>query len=201
MSLPLVYDSASKKVSLAKDTSAAAYGDLQLEIAQLNTLIKDYVNANVDVPPLPTRENYTKNLSMMIKKMHESAAASMRTKKYADAAKQFGVALGLAAARPKFENFQMTVSEVLICLVGRCDANMMLENWLDAYVDAELLCQLAANIPENHLRKGVCQMKLGNLLAAKSDLERGLCFNPSHSKLAEELKNVQRLIDEENGEL
>ncbi|KAH3672449.1 hypothetical protein WICPIJ_010044, partial [Wickerhamomyces pijperi] len=58
----------------------------------------------------------------------------------------------------------------------------------------------AANIPENHLRKGVCQTGLGNLLAAKPDFERGLCFNSAHPKLKEELQKVQLLIAEENGE-
>ncbi|ODV85451.1 hypothetical protein CANARDRAFT_198811 [[Candida] arabinofermentans NRRL YB-2248] len=199
--LPIVYDTNAKTLSLSEDVKLSDYKDLNLEITQLNTLIKDLINSNYDVPPPPTKESYTKNLSMMIKKMHASAVASMRAKKFSEAAKQFTVALGLSTARFKFESFQGTITEVMINLAGRADANMMMGQWLDAYLDCDLMCTLAANVPENHLRKGICNVKLGNLQEAKSDYERGLCFGADHPRLLGELANVNKLIAEENGEL
>ncbi|VEU23089.1 DEKNAAC104120 [Brettanomyces naardenensis] len=200
MSLPISYDATSKKVKLLDDVKLSENRDLESEVEQLNTLVKDYINTNSDVPGLPTPQAFTKNLSLMVKKMHASSTNLMRQKKFKDAAKQYSIALGLALARPKFENFQLTMSEVVICLMGRCDALMMEEDWLSAYQDAEILCQLAAAVADNHLRKGICELKLGNALDAKADFERGLCFKPGHEKLKEHLKIVERVIAEENGE-
>ncbi|QPG74248.1 hypothetical protein FOA43_001573 [Brettanomyces nanus] len=200
MSLPIAYDSVTKKVQLDENAKFDENRDLQLEIDQLNTLMKDYVSINSDVPPLPTPQSFTKNLSLMVKKMHTSATNLMKQGKFRDASKQYGIALGLAMARPKFENFQLTMSEAIICLIGRCDALIMDKDFLAAYQDAEILSQLAAGVPESHLRKGVCELKLGNALEAKADFERGLCFKPDHTKLQQHLKLAEDVIRKENGD-
>ncbi|KAF6015304.1 hypothetical protein HII13_000240 [Brettanomyces bruxellensis] len=200
MSLPITYDPVSKKVHLAEGYNASENELLEKEISQLNTLMKDYVNTNSDVPALPTPQAFTKKLSLLVRNMHTGAANSMKQKKYKEAAKQFDLALGLATARPKFENFQLSMAEVIICLMGRCDALMMDKQWLAAYQDAEILCQLAAAVPESHLRKGVCELQLGHPLEARTDFERGLCFKPGHAKLEMHLKLAQAAIDEQNGE-
>ncbi|GME87632.1 hypothetical protein B5S28_g1110 [[Candida] boidinii] len=200
MDLPFSYDSVSKKISLDDGTSLEEYQDLNLEIKQLNVLVQDVINASADVPPAPSPETYTKKLSMMIKKMHESAVLSMRTGKTLEAIKQFNVALGLASARPKFESFQLGIGEFIICLIGRCDCYLISKNWAGAYADAEILAQLAANVPDNHLRKGLAEMNLGDLSAAKASFERGLCFGATHPKLLAELENVKQKIAVENGE-
>lgn len=103
--------------------------------------------------------------------------------------------------RSKFESFQLTLPEIIICLLGRCDAYTQSKDYLNAYLDSEILCQLAANVPDNHLRKGVCNLNLGNLLNAKTDFERGLCFNNKHPILLKMLQTVNELIDFENGDL
>lgn len=201
MSFPILYDAASKKILLGNDALISENRPLQFEIDQLNSLIKDYINTNAEVPPVPSKENFTKNLSMMVKKMHESSVLLMRQKKFTEASKQFTIALGLALARSKFESFQLTLPEIIICLLGRCDAYTQSKDYLNAYLDSEILCQLAANVPDNHLRKGVCNLNLGNLLGAKTDFERGLCFNNKHPILLKMLHTVNEFIDYENGDL
>ncbi|GMG40866.1 unnamed protein product [Ambrosiozyma monospora] len=204
MALPLAYDSALKKVSLDEDVSLSENKALNLEISQLNTLAKELLNTNSEIPPPPAKEFFTKNLSMMVRKMHESGVNSMRTSKFPEAAKQFTVALGLATARPKFESFQMTIPETLLCIIGRCDANLKNENYMDAYLDAEILATLGPNIPDNHFRKGMALLHLRQLQAAKTSFETALTFGPSNPvilrEINKELEHVKHLIAEENGE-
>ncbi|CDK24686.1 unnamed protein product [Kuraishia capsulata CBS 1993] len=200
MTYPISYDSTTKKVTLDDDVSASQYKDLQVELSQLNTLTSELVSNGGDVPPAPSKESYNKSLSAMTKKMHEAAVSSMKTQKFADAAKQFGLALEMASRRAKFESFQLTIPEVAVCLNGRCDANLMAGNFLDAYNDAEILTNIMPNVPDHFLRKGVAARNLGRLVDAKAEFERGLCFNESHPKLQAELQNIVVKIAEENGE-
>lgn len=192
----LQYDPTSKKLS----TAPGADSQLIAETDQLNSLVKDVIAANADVPPAPAPQNFSKNMSVMVQKMHTSATNHMKQRKFKDAAKQYGIALGLALARPKYENFQLSLSEVIACLMGRCDAFMMSQDYMSGYLDAELLCQLAPTVPDNHLRKGICELKLNNILDAKTDFERGLCFKPGHAKLQEHLTLAESIIAAENGD-
>lgn len=200
MSLPISYDPTTKKIHLADGYKPSQNKDLELEISQLNSLMKDFVNTNSDVPPIPTPQSFNKNLTLMVRKMNLSATNLMKKHKYKEASKQFGIALGLATARPKFESFQLSMAQVIFCLMGRCDALMMDKQWMKAYQDAEVLCQLAAAVPENHLRKGVCELKLDMPLKAKADFERGLCFKPDHVKLQKHLELANDVLAQRNGE-
>lgn len=198
--LPISYDPTSKKVSLQDTVSLSTSKDLQLEISQLNTLYSDFIKVNGDFPPPASKETFTTNLSVMVKKMHESATGLMRQRQFSEAAQKFEIALGLASARSKFESFQATMPELLICLMGRCDAYTNAKMYVEALQDAEILVLLGGTIPDNHLRRGICNLNLGEFLAAKSDFERGLAFNPKHPILLKLLDICQKVISEENGD-
>lgn len=198
--LPINYDATSKKVSLDETVPLSSSKDLVLDVSQINTLYADFIKANCEIPPPPTKEAFTTNLSMMIKKMHESATGLMRARKFEEAAKQFDIALGLASARSKFESFQATMPELIICLMGRCDAYNNCKQYSAALQDAEILVLLGSTIPDNHLRRGIANLNLGEFLTAKSDFERGLAFNSKHPILLKLLDICLKIIDEENGE-
>lgn len=199
MTLPFYYDDVSHKVTLL-DTVPLNH-PFALEVSQLNTLYADFIKTNADLPPTPTQENFTHNLSLMIKKMHESATGLMRQRKFKDAAKQFDIALGLASARSKFEAFQATLPEVMICLMGRCDAYNNSDNYQLALQDAEVLVLLGSTIPDNHLRRGIANLNLGEFQQATSDFERGLAFNPTHPILLKLLTIANNITAEYNGDL
>lgn len=199
--LPISYDPTSKKISINESVPLNASKDLQIEISQLNTLYSDFIKLNAEVPPLPSPESFTKNLSLMVKKMHESAVALSRQGKFDEAVKKFDIALGLACARSKFEAFQGTMPEILICLMGRCDAYNNSKQFEKALQDAEILVLLGSTIPDNHLRRGISNLNIGNLLTAKSDFERGLAFNSKHPILIKLLTITTQLINEENGDI
>ncbi|ODV94329.1 hypothetical protein PACTADRAFT_51184 [Pachysolen tannophilus NRRL Y-2460] len=198
--LPITYDSTTKKISLTEDVSKSEWKDLQLEITQLNTLAAELISANTDIPKAPTPQSYNKHLSALMKKMHDSAVKSMKEKKYPEAIKQFSVGMEMNFRRPKFESFQMTLQEFIIFLIGRSEAYYLNGDYIDSFNDADLLCSLAASVPESHLRRGLSNFKLGNLIEAKSDFERGLSFNQDHKKLKEELENILKEISKQNGE-
>lgn len=199
--LPITYDTVSKKVSVDETVPLSHAASLKLEVSQLNTLYSDFIKANSDIPPLPTKEAFTQNLSVMIKKMHESAAKLMQQRQFADAAKKFDIALGLACARSKFEAFQATLPEIMICLMGRCDAYNNSNDYSKALQDAEVLILLGSTIPDNHLRRGIANLNLGEFVTAKSDFERGLAFSPNHPILLKLLSIANNVISEYNGDV
>lgn len=199
--LPIIYDSTSKKVSIDDSVPISKCKDFVQEISELNTLYADFIKTNSEFPPPPSKEAFTQNLSVMVKKMHESAAGLMRQKQFVDAAKKFDIALGLAKARSKFESFQGTMPELILCLMGRCDAYTNSKEYIKALEDAEVLVLLGSTIPDNHLRRGICNLNLGEFTIAKSDFERGLAFNPTHPILLRMLDVCKIIIDEENGDV
>lgn len=200
MGLPIEYDPTSKKVSILETVPLSASHGLQIEVNQINTLYADFIKSNAEIPPPPTKEAFTTNLSMMIKKMHELATGLMKQRKFTEAAKQFDIALGLASARSKFESFQGTMPELIVCLMGRCDAYNNAGMFSEALQDAEILCLLGSTIPDNHLRRGIANLNLGELLTAKSDFQRGLAFNAQHPVLLKLLSIANTIEAELNGE-
>lgn len=199
--LPIKYDPTSKTISLEESVPLSSTKDFQIEVSQINTLYSDFIKTNSELPPPPTKEAFTQNLSMMVKKMHESAVLLMRQKSFEEAAKKFDIALGLASARSKFESFQATLPELMICLIGRCDAYTNAGFFVEALEDAEVLILLGSTIPDNHLRRGICKLNLGDFVTAKSDFERGLAFNSKHPILLKLYDICKKLIDEENGDV
>lgn len=199
--LPIKYDPTSKKVFLQETVPLSTDIDLQTEISQVNTLYSDFIKVNAEIPPPPSKESFSMNLSAMIKKMHLSATEMMRKGQFKEASKQFDIALGLASARSKLEPFQPTLQEVMICLMGRCDAYNNCHMYVEALQDAEVLILLGSTIPDNHLRRGIANMNIGELLVAKSDFERGLAFNAKHPILLKLLTMCNTLIGEENGDI
>lgn len=200
MELPFQYDSTTKKLSLAENVSKSDWKDLELEIKQLNTLASELISSNSDVPPPPVKELYNRQLSALSKKLFDSGSKSFKEKKFADAVKQFSLCIEMNHRRPKFESFQLTLQELIMPLMARCDSYLLSEDFINAFGDADLLCSIAANIPDNHLRRGIANFKLDNLLDAKNDFERGLLFAPDHPKLKEELAKLLKEYEERNGE-
>lgn len=198
--LPLSYDQTSKKVSLAEEVASKDFKELCIQIEQLNTISNELVSAGSDVPPAPSPQSFNKKLALMTKKLHETAVSLMKTQKYPEAVKAFSTGLEMALRRSKFEPFQMSLQEILIFLMGRCDAYIMDGKFAESYQDADLLCNLIPNVGENHWRRGVSSMNLGRLEKAKSDFERGLAFEETNPKLLQHLEIVKAKIAEANGE-
>ncbi|KAI0462962.1 hypothetical protein LJB42_003766 [Komagataella kurtzmanii] len=194
--LPFSYDVSSKKLKVTGD-----YADLEYDIQQLNTLSGEILVNKADVPSPPSKESFDKKLSHMAQKLHESAVSNIKTGKYPEAIKLLTTGLEMVNRRPKYESFQMTLSEMTIFIVTRADAYMMNGDFEGAFNDADLLVTLLPSIPDNYIRRGVALFKMGRYVDAKNNFERGLSFDSDNAKLKKELDFVLKKIDEENGEL
>lgn len=199
MNIPLRYDSKTKSV-LMPPQAEQLVPQVKLEIDQLNTLTRDLIGAGCDVPPVPTPENFNKDLSRMIKKLYESGVQSFKQGKFADSAKQFTLGIEMISRRHKFESFQGTLQELSLFAMSRADAYLKTKNYLGAFNDADLLIGMMMCTPENFLRRGVSNYFLGNYEEARADYQRGLAFDENNERLLTELEICLDKILEENGD-
>ncbi|KAK6465876.1 hypothetical protein DFJ63DRAFT_34471 [Scheffersomyces coipomensis] len=199
MSLEISYDSKTKKLLLPKDAEIIS-PEVKNDIDQLNSLTHEIIANGSDVPPVPTPENFNKDMSKMIRKLYETGVQAFKSGKFEDSAKQFSIGIEMISRRHKFESFQGTLQELSLFLMSRADANLKAKQYLKAFNDADMLIGMMMNTPENFLRRGVSNYFLGNYEAARADYQRGLSFDENNERLQTELNIVLDKILEENGD-
>ncbi|KAI3403414.1 hypothetical protein KGF56_003835 [Candida oxycetoniae] len=195
----LSYDPKVKKVLLDAEAAKSSPA-LKLEIDQLNTITQELINQGNDVPPVPTPENFNKDLSKMIRKLYESGVQSFKMGKYEDSVRQFSIGIEMICRRPKLESFQRTIQELSMFLMSRTDAYLKTKQYMNAYNDVDLLLNMQMNNPDNFLRRGVANFFLGNYELARADYQRGLVFDENHQRLQHELTICLDKILKENGD-
>lgn len=195
----ILYDSKSKKLTLDPEVAKSSPA-LKLELDQLNTITQELINQGSDVPPVPTPENFNKDLSKMIKKLYDGGVQSFKMGKFEDSVRQFSVGIEMIYRRPKLESFAGTIQELSKFLMSRCDAYLKTKQYLQAYNDVDLLLNMQMNAPDNFLRRGVANYFLGNYELARADYQRGLAFDENHPRLQHELTICLDKILEENGD-
>ncbi|CAK9441085.1 uncharacterized protein LODBEIA_P49540 [Lodderomyces beijingensis] len=195
----VTYDPKTKKLSLPKE-SASSFPALKLEIEQLNTLTQQYINQGSDVPPVPTPENFNKDMSKMIKKLYEGGVQAFKMGKFEESVRQFSIGLEMICRRPRFESFQGTIQEMSLFLMSRTDAYLKTKEYLKAYNDVDMLLNMQMNSPDNFLRRGVANFFLGNYELARADYQRGLSFDENNERLQHELNICLDKILQENGD-
>ncbi|KAK6201548.1 uncharacterized protein RJT21DRAFT_120603 [Scheffersomyces amazonensis] len=198
MSVAISYDPKTKKLVVPEDADISS--ELKLEIDQLNTLTQEIIANGSDVPPVPTPENFNKDMSKMIKRLYESGVQAFKSGKFQDSAKQFSIGIEMILRRHKFESFQGTLQELSLFLMSRSDAYLKTKEYLKAYNDSDMLIGMMMNTPDNFLRRGVANFFLGNYEAARADYQRGLAFDENNDRLQAELTIVLDKILEENGD-
>lgn len=195
----VLYESKAKKLTLNPELTSTSSA-LKLEVDQLNVIIQELINQGSDVPPVPTQENFNKDLSKMIKKLYDGGVQSFKMGKFEDSVRQFSVGIEMIQRRPKLESFAGTIQELSKFLMSRCDAYLKTKQYLQAYNDVDLLLNMQMNAPDNFLRRGVANYFLGNYELARADYQRGLAFDENHPRLQHELTICLDKILEENGD-
>ncbi|KAI5952059.1 hypothetical protein CANMA_005138 [Candida margitis] len=193
------YEAKTKKLILDPEIVSTSPA-LKLETDQLNVIIQELINQGSDVPPVPTPENFNKDLSKMIKKLYDGGVQSFKMGKFDDSARQFSVGIEMICRRPKLESFAGTIQELSKFLMSRCDAYLKTKQYLQAYNDVDILLNMQMNAPDNFLRRGVANYFLGNYELARADYQRGLAFDESNQRLQHELNICLDKILEENGD-
>lgn len=173
---------------------------LQLELAQLNTLIGELIGMKDTVPPKPSAETFNKDLLKMIKKLYEGGVQLFKQSKFVELAKQFTIAIEVVNRRNKVEPFQGTLQELSLLLMSRADAYLKCKEYLKAFNDADMLIGMLMCSPDNFLRRGVANYFLGNYEEARADYQRGLAFGENNERLLTELNICLDKILEENGD-
>lgn len=192
--LPITYNTTSKSISTDNT-------QLETEITQLNSLYSSFISLNSDIPPPPSPTSFTKELSLEIKKLHETGQGLLRQNRFNEAFTAFTRGLELAKSRSSFEPFQGSLPEFLVCLMGRCDSSMAMKNYQMALQDSEVLILLGATIPDNHLRHGTAQLHCGLIREAVASFQRGISIKGDHPLLRGAFARATVLLQLENGDL
>ncbi|KAL6972022.1 Cochaperone protein [Sarracenia purpurea var. burkii] len=83
----------------------------------------------------------------------------------------------------------------------RAQANIKLNNFTEAVADANRAIELDPSMAKAYLRKGIACMKLEEYQTAKAALETGASLAPGNSRFTNLIKECDKCIAEENGEL
>lgn len=199
MNVQISYDTNTKKLGLPEG-AGEKLPQVKLEIDQLNVLTSELIGSGLDVPPVPSPENFNKDISAKVKKLYELGVKLFKTGQFEDLARQFSLGIEMISRRPKFELFQGTLQELSLFLMLRADAYLKTGQYLDAFNDADMLLGLMMCTPDNFLRRGVANFFLGNYEAARADYQRGLAYDQDNDRLMTELEICLDKILEENGD-
>ncbi|CAG80610.1 hypothetical protein B0I72DRAFT_135862 [Yarrowia lipolytica] len=191
---PISYDESARKVSIAKDASLTPEykKELQIELDKLNSFAKEMVACPGSIPPPPNEAN--RNLAIQVAKLRDSGAMQFKAGKPQEALTQINMALDMALKRPLYEATGAAIADVSEVLAYRCDINMVLGNWAAAYADAELLCLIKPQIPQNYLRKGKCLQTATKYLEAKQAYQSGLMYAAEDKILLGALSEVEAML-------
>lgn len=191
---PITYDESAKKVTIEKgaELTPEYKKELQIELDKLNSFAKEMVACPGAIPPPPNEAN--RNLSIQVAKLRDSGAMQFKAGRPADALAQINMALDMALKRPLYEATGAAIADVSEVLAYRCDIYMVIGQWANAFADAELLCLIKPQVPQNYLRKGKCLQTATKYLDAKQAYQSGLMYAAEDPILKGALAEVEALL-------
>lgn len=159
----LAFDAATKKVSFTAASLDALDAGERAKAAEsidvVNELMAELVGCDGEVPPPP--ERLSTKVTTAAAKLHGSGMRALQAKKAEEAVKLLSTALEIVMRRPRWESTAVALEEVANCLVPRCDAYIMLEQWPRAYADVCMLGLVSPGRPGTLFRRGVILARSG----------------------------------------
>ena len=116
--------------------------------------------------------------SMAITQAKDRGVAAFKKKDYAEAIREFTLAVDVSASRPLWEAAQVVRDELAVNLNNRSATFAAVEDWVNSLVDAEAVVQLKKPWFKGHYRKGLALSKLGRYQEARDAYLEGLQFDP-----------------------
>jgi len=169
--------------------------DCDYEFKPLNTLHKSLIPVNGNIPP----PNYfNQNLSKQVTKLKDEGNNHHKSQNYLEAIKLYSSAIEMALQRPFWEPHELTEQEVSVCLSNRSLSYIGLEQWVDAYVDAEWSIRIKPDFSKAYFRKGKALMGMKRYEEAVHAFEIGLEFEPKNDgfiNALEEARNLAGITD------
>ncbi|KAI8977451.1 hypothetical protein BDF20DRAFT_913764 [Mycotypha africana] len=147
-----------------------------------------------DLPP-PNAANPTRNAQVI--RLKEEGNKYFKKENYKEAIRFYTMAVDLSWSRPLWEPlaFQYVRDELCPVLSNRSAAYMALNEFVNAYVDADMVTRLRREWSKGWFRKGKALVGLGRLDDAAEAYETGLRFDHEGEELKKALKEIGRNVE------
>ncbi|KAI8393601.1 uncharacterized protein BYT42DRAFT_551618 [Radiomyces spectabilis] len=143
-----------------------------------------------ELPP-PNAPNPVRNAQ--VTRLKEEGNKHFKTGNYDEAIRFYTMAVDLSWSRPLWEPlaFQYVREELAPVLSNRSAAHLALKNYVDAYVDAEMVTRLKREWSKGWFRKGKALYGLGRAEEAAEAFQTGLRFDHESEELQNALKEIE----------
>ncbi|GAA5803034.1 hypothetical protein EDC94DRAFT_693268 [Helicostylum pulchrum] len=140
--------------------------------------------------PAPNAPNPTRNAQ--VTRLKEEGNKYFKQNNYIEAIRFYTMAVDLSWSRPLWEPlaFQYVREELAPVLSNRSAAYLSLENYVEAYVDAEMVTRLKREWSKGWFRKGKALVGLGRVAEAAEAFETGLRFDHESEELVKALAEI-----------
>ncbi|GES91336.1 translocation protein SEC72 [Rhizophagus clarus] len=166
--------------------------DCDYDFKPLNTLHKSLIPIKGNIPP-PTPNFINHNLSKQITNLREEGNTYYKSQNYSEAIKLYSSAIEMAFQRPFWEPHELTEQEVSVCLSNRSLSYIYLEQWVNAYIDAEWGIRIKPDYSKAYFRKGKALMGMKRYEEAVHAFEIGLEFEPKNESFINALEEARKL--------
>ncbi|KAF7722801.1 hypothetical protein EC973_002685 [Apophysomyces ossiformis] len=143
--------------------------------------------------PQPNEPNPVRNAQ--VNRLKEEGNKYFKSGNYPEAIRFYTMAVDLSWSRPLWEPlaFQFVREELAPVLSNRSAAHLALENYVDAFVDAEAVTNLKREWSKGWFRKGKALVGLGRLEEAAEAFKTGLRFDNESEELKKALAEVEAI--------
>ncbi|KAK9448727.1 uncharacterized protein V1518DRAFT_418036 [Limtongia smithiae] len=186
----IVFNEVTKHVSIAEADSTPAR---ELAVTRLNSVYKELMSLNADVPPPMNQING--RLTDQVRKLKDAGNVSYKKGQFSDAARMYSLAIEMALKRAPWEGSAYQREELGVLYSNRAQAYMSSSSWGEAYVDADAAVYLKRTVAKAHFRKGKCLQHMGRLQEAKEAYQIGIEM-PGLDGSDAELKTAMAEVDE-----
>ncbi|KAI8047973.1 uncharacterized protein B0P05DRAFT_519608 [Gilbertella persicaria] len=144
-----------------------------------------------DLPP-PNAPNPTRNAQ--VTRLKEEGNKYFKQNNFPEAIRFYTMAVDLSWSRPLWEPlaFQYVREELAPVLSNRSAAYLSLKNYVEAYVDAEMVTRLKREWSKGWFRKGKALVGLARIEEAAEAFQTGLRFDHESEELKKALSEIGR---------
>ncbi|GAN07327.1 tetratricopeptide repeat domain containing protein [Mucor ambiguus] len=173
---------------LCKDHGLEKCNKCQVDWTEHNLLAATLKHVK-DLPP-PNAPNPTRNAQ--VTRLKEEGNKYFKQNNYTESIRFYTMAVDLSWSRPLWEPlaFQYVREELAPVLSNRSAAHLSLQNYVDAYVDAEMVTRLKREWSKGWFRKGKALVGLGRVEEAAEAFQTGLRFDHESEELKKALLEI-----------
>lgn len=173
---------------LCKEHGQETCTSCQVDWSEHNNLASTLKHVK-DLPP-PNAPNPTRNAQ--VNRLKEEGNKYFKQSNYTESIRFYTMAVDLAWSRPLWEPlaFQYVREELAPVLSNRSAAYLALKNYVEAYVDAEMVTRLKREWSKGWFRKGKALVGLGRIEEASEAFQTGLRFDHESEELKKALQEI-----------